>query len=775
MITISHGHFMEDGKPVLILAGEIHYFRLDPSLWERHLDMLLDSGCDTVSTYVPWLVHEETEGDFNFTGIHNPSYDLVGFLELAARKGLKVFLRPGPYVMAELKNEGLPFWIFSTYPELRTTTWKGEEGPHAIVDLLHPVFLRLATRYLEAFIRATRPFYQSEGGPVFAIQIDNEIGMLDWVNNKPALTDDVTNALGEAFDNNTRMPAEGKSLLFHDRLGRLMRARFRDYALKLKDVFDRQGIKDMLYMANIHGTSGGRSKSFPIGISQLLDVINDDAFIGGTDVYYDDITLGTFQDVIIANAFFKASIGPEKPMTALEFGVGDGNYGDDLFGHQMESSNAFRLRMHIAQGHRMVNNYLFSGGINPHLRVLAHDGNDRIAITGERHGFAAPVSHTGEARYTYNALKETQTTLKTMSSILLRMDEHADVVFGFVPDDYMTEYRVPGDKAVKNLVDQLQMHRSSVVWDRLAKGLMLNGMTLTSMRLDTPEGWNGIKGRLLVIPVCQYMDKTLQQRIKDHIDAGNRTILVGELPRHDRLGSPVTILSDALSATPLEPSYGWTAPNLSARSVRPIEGHHEFRTFLSAPVKTSHEPLITTLTGETLAFRAGEVIVIGTDYPGDPGMTSWMTDMLGATSMVKASSEDGYVFHMVQTKGKSVVIHLFNLEQRPVKVGLSVRGTSYLEDRPVVLAARDARMLLFDVRLNDTFEVVRSTAEIIGFSDSDITFRQSGADDTVILRTSKDPLPGPGFTWSRKEDRLIIRILRRLENETSSISFEAGR
>lgn len=51
--------------------------------------------------------------------------------------------------------------------------------------------------------------------------------------------------------------------------------------------------------------------------------------------------------------------------------------------------------MCIAQGNRLLNYYLFAGGRNYRLDERRGDGNDRIAATGERHGFAAPIDPEG--------------------------------------------------------------------------------------------------------------------------------------------------------------------------------------------------------------------------------------------------------------------------------------------------------------------------------------------------------------------------------------------
>ena len=53
----------------------------------------------------------------------------------------------------------------------------------------------------------------------------------------------------------------------------------------------------------------------------------------------------------------------------------------------------------MAQGNRLINYYLFAGGHNPPLDEPVGDGNDRIAFTGERHGFAAPIDPEGRREH----------------------------------------------------------------------------------------------------------------------------------------------------------------------------------------------------------------------------------------------------------------------------------------------------------------------------------------------------------------------------------------
>ena len=140
-IEIKDKKILLDGKAQLIMAGEIHYFRLDKRDWEDRIIKLKNSGCNTVATYIPWTCHEAEEGDFDLTGEKNERLDIGGFIDLCKKHELMCFVRPGPFIMAEMKNEGIPRWVSRKHPELIPVTWDGKKAPNPTLDYLSPKFL----------------------------------------------------------------------------------------------------------------------------------------------------------------------------------------------------------------------------------------------------------------------------------------------------------------------------------------------------------------------------------------------------------------------------------------------------------------------------------------------------------------------------------------------------------------------------------------------------------------------------------------------------------
>ncbi|MGP6177167.1 glycoside hydrolase family 35 protein [Microbacterium sp. A196] len=151
------GQLIRDGRPHRILAGALHYFRVHPGQWEDRLRRLAAMGANTVDTYVPWNFHERVEGDVRFDGWQ----DIEAFIRLAGEVGLDVFLRPSPYICAEWSNGGLPVWLTGRVSALRTSD---------------PEFLAAVDRWFDALIPRMVPLQAVNGGPIIAVQVENEYG-----------------------------------------------------------------------------------------------------------------------------------------------------------------------------------------------------------------------------------------------------------------------------------------------------------------------------------------------------------------------------------------------------------------------------------------------------------------------------------------------------------------------------------------------------------------------------------------------------------------------
>ena len=87
--------FLLNGKPFIVKAAEVHYPRIPREYWEHRIEMCKALGMNTLCLYVFWNLHEETPGNYDFTG----NKDIAAFCKLAQKHGMYVIVRPGPYYM----------------------------------------------------------------------------------------------------------------------------------------------------------------------------------------------------------------------------------------------------------------------------------------------------------------------------------------------------------------------------------------------------------------------------------------------------------------------------------------------------------------------------------------------------------------------------------------------------------------------------------------------------------------------------------------------------
>jgi len=150
--------FVLDGKPIRLISGGMHYFRVVPEYWEDRLRKLRACGFNAVETYVAWNLHEPQEGRFVFEGLA----DVERFVRLAGELGLHVILRPSPYICAEWEFGGLPAWLLADSDmKLRCSA---------------PRFLAKVKAYYDQLLPRLKPLLCTSGGPIVAMQIENEYG-----------------------------------------------------------------------------------------------------------------------------------------------------------------------------------------------------------------------------------------------------------------------------------------------------------------------------------------------------------------------------------------------------------------------------------------------------------------------------------------------------------------------------------------------------------------------------------------------------------------------
>lgn len=147
-----------NGEKVQIISGAIHYFRVPRELWRDRLEKLKMCGLNCLETYMCWNLHEQQEGVFDFEGM----LDFEAYIQLAHELGLYVIVRPGPFICAEWENGGFPGWLMV------------KEGIR--FRCMNKPYLDAVKNYYHVIMPKIAALQIDNGGPVIAVQVENEYG-----------------------------------------------------------------------------------------------------------------------------------------------------------------------------------------------------------------------------------------------------------------------------------------------------------------------------------------------------------------------------------------------------------------------------------------------------------------------------------------------------------------------------------------------------------------------------------------------------------------------
>ena len=154
-IGFTNDYMTVNGEPFFGISGEMHFARISPDQWEDAVVKMKCGGVNILSTYVFWNVHEEEEGVFRFDGCR----DLRSFLEICEKHRMMVIMRIGPFDHGEMRNGGLPDWLYGKPYDVREN---------------NPGFLDAVRRLFRQLHLQMDGHYFHQGGCIIGTQIENE-------------------------------------------------------------------------------------------------------------------------------------------------------------------------------------------------------------------------------------------------------------------------------------------------------------------------------------------------------------------------------------------------------------------------------------------------------------------------------------------------------------------------------------------------------------------------------------------------------------------------
>ena len=155
MVTWDSKSLIIDGQRVCPVMGELHYSRIPAAEWADEIKKVKEGGVTMIATYVFWNHIEEEEGIFRWNGQRS----LHDFLEACKQEQMPVILRIGPFCHGEVRNGGIPDWMFTKGCRLRDN---------------NILFLTYVEKLYRQIFTQVQGLQWKDGGPVIAAQFDNE-------------------------------------------------------------------------------------------------------------------------------------------------------------------------------------------------------------------------------------------------------------------------------------------------------------------------------------------------------------------------------------------------------------------------------------------------------------------------------------------------------------------------------------------------------------------------------------------------------------------------
>ncbi|MBQ3876804.1 MAG: beta-galactosidase [Prevotella sp.] len=155
-----------DGHRVCPVMGEVHYSRIPADEWQQEVHRMKEGGVTIVATYVFWNHIEEVKGIYRWDG----QRDLRRFLQVCKEEDMPVVLRLGPFCHGEVRNGGIPDWVFALTSPPDST---GKAAPVRLRST-NTVFMHYVERLYRQIFTQVQGLQWKDGGPVVAAQFDNE-------------------------------------------------------------------------------------------------------------------------------------------------------------------------------------------------------------------------------------------------------------------------------------------------------------------------------------------------------------------------------------------------------------------------------------------------------------------------------------------------------------------------------------------------------------------------------------------------------------------------
>lgn len=387
-IEVNSYYMSIGGKPVIPVMGEFHYSRYPECQWEEEILKMKAGGVTVVPTYVFWSIHEEQEGVFNWTGNRN----LRKFLQLCQKYGMWTVVRIGPFCHGEIRNGGLPDWLFTKPLEIRSNDVN---------------YLKYVKRFYEEIGRQLDGLYYKDGGTIIGTQIENEHqhSAAPWGITYPGEAKDMTSATYDADIIRIGVSVQDK---------KITTAELGDLHMKtLKKMAEEAGIQTPLY------TATGWGNAAVIG-EEAIPVTAAYTYPFWSKPQMSPFCL--FKDIQKNPDYAPVRYDTEKfPSFCAEMGVGIQMIYTRRPIVTAKAAEALMVRT-LGSGANGIGYYMYHGGSTPKMGPTAFVSDEPMGMPKISYDFQAPLGEFGLEHGSYRALRLLHLFLNDFSDQLAPME-----------------------------------------------------------------------------------------------------------------------------------------------------------------------------------------------------------------------------------------------------------------------------------------------------------------------------------------------------------------
>lgn len=366
-----NSYYMELNKsPFIPIMGEIHYARIPNEQWEEEILKVKSGGVNVICTYVFWNIHEETEGAFDWKG----DKDLRKFISLCQKHAMKTIVRIGPFCHGEIKNGGLPDWLYGRPFLIRTNDKE---------------YLKYVDRLYAAIASQLKGFFYKEGGCIIGIQLENELqhSAAPWSIRYPDQPIDYTVADYDVQNTKFGVSVQEQNIQSPEAGNRHMKT--------LKEIALSHGMEVPLYTA----TGWGNAAIIP---QEVIPVTAAYTYPTWADIAMSSFYL--FRDIHTTPDYSPVRYeGHRYPSFCAEMGVGI----QMTYGRRpripAEAGEGLMIRS-LGSGANGIGYYMYHGGITPQGK-RGFFSDEPSGVPKMSYDFQAPISEFGKTRSSYHSLR----------------------------------------------------------------------------------------------------------------------------------------------------------------------------------------------------------------------------------------------------------------------------------------------------------------------------------------------------------------------------------